>query len=246
MSTFDPFVKAALEQLGRLRVEAETVEVCADALRLVYPESWLASQRPRRQLAGSGFSHPIVELLQPLADQQLTALVELGSYLSAFADAPELGDLHAGLRGDQALFEHTRLQLAFGYRLLLAGAEALRFEPLADRGRRGDIAFTWEGVLYALECYRPSLANRASVENELLLTKCRDALLSVEIPIVAELRSHRPSGQFGTEGDRRVCGSPGTRDGRGLGEWLGSIGPVGRARDIRNGRGTAWGWRRDS
>ena len=140
MARFDDFVVAARAKAADLRVDPESFAACGEALAAAFPEDWLRSRGLPSSDGVPGLVHPLNHLLVPPdGQQQLVGLTELGSYLSLFSESAELRDLHLGLRGDDALFEHTRLQLAFAYRLFLAGATAVRFEPLTDGSGRGDI-----------------------------------------------------------------------------------------------------------
>ena len=189
MARFDDFVRAAQARAAELRVDPTALGGCGEALAAAFPENWLRSQGLPRDDGVHGVVHPLNHLLVPAdGHQQLVGLIELGSYLSLFSETPSLPDIHDGLHGDDALFEHTRLQLAFAYRFFLGGATDLRFEPPTDGGRRGDIAFEWEGHKYTVECYRPALADEHAAEVDLLLKQCRDELVEIAVPLVAEVR----------------------------------------------------------
>ncbi len=199
MTAFDKFRESAVSSATELAIDKELIEPAAEALEVAFPDEWLNVEqilRPRG-LGTQSKVHPLSSLMAPMGHQQITGLLELGTYLADCSEEAGIDELHAALRGDSQQFEHTRLQLAFGNRFRSAGVDAFHFEPATEGGRKADFAFAWEGEDYAAECYRPALAGKGAVEVEQLMKQSKKVLERIGfasdkertgLPLVAELR----------------------------------------------------------
>jgi hypothetical protein len=184
------FQERGHHRASALRYAPELINEAVAALDMLF-QPWLdAPETPQAlgpwRLEGNELKHARAVG----GDPQLLELLELVHYLKSLGSHVEKGVLD-GLKAD---YPHTFLQLAFAHRFRVVGATDLVLEPPVSVGR-GDIAFTFDGRPYVVECYVPDRPTRGGPEEELrlllrsLLDLCKErrARLSIGIRLLVPL-----------------------------------------------------------
>ncbi len=133
--------------------------------------------------------HPLGVILHVAGENQVAEALELARYIAFFAQSPNLGLALDNLKATPQ-YASTLLQLAFAYRLGRSGALDLSFEPPAQAGRFGDIAFSHAAFRYHVECYSQVLADEVTTECELLLKQSLNVVKDMETPFSIAIQLH--------------------------------------------------------
>lgn len=157
--------------------------------------SHLLERHFRQPRSGAIFvdpAHPVVHAFKVAGDPQIVEIMELAVYLKRLAGVVGFNAVAAMMR-EASLFETTRLQLAYAYRLGRAGTEIL-LEPSAQGGRRADIEIRRGQRRYMAECYVPDVGKqnvRLTELAEFLLPKIIKAAKHHRITVRVSVRFAR-------------------------------------------------------
>jgi hypothetical protein len=161
-----------------MRLSPESINEAVGTVRSVFGDDWLKSACSREIGTALPFRmHPIGNFLMPPGEDQILHLLELVEYLKAAAHSPVFGELVTGLKSQ---YGPTFLQLAFGFRFGRAGGRNLEYEPLVQRGLKGDVAFTMGDQRLVAECYIPRTKRGVMDEANWLLHQCLELRSGVD------------------------------------------------------------------
>jgi hypothetical protein len=151
----NPFVRFQLKALllaPRLGFNIESVNEALGILRSVFGEAWLQAALSDMYTAKPFIEHrhPLGAALSVGGVPQVALVLEVAAYLRDLCATSGLTGTVDGLR---AQFDSALLQLAFAYRFGKIGGKAIELEPSAAGGRNGDIALSYGGRRYMVECY---------------------------------------------------------------------------------------------
>jgi len=140
----------------RLRIRAQVCQRLTDTALDALGEDVLSAPHVyRNPISGKEeYRHALVQALhsQEIPEIGVSQLLEVGAYITSFAADPSLNDCVVALRNPRQ-YESAFFQLAVGHRLSLAGCSNMMLEPPTQRGK-ADLAFTYLGRRYVVECYR--------------------------------------------------------------------------------------------
>ena len=155
MSIRDKAMAYAYNNASKLGLDFSMIDILSDiafcALGLdLFDKPFFCKTPITRELE---IAHPLVNALHVdnSIDFGVVELLELGLYLKEFSSDSNIHICINNLKNAKQ-YESTLLQLAFAYRLKIAGCKIL-LEPQTLRGR-SDILFTYETGQYIAECYR--------------------------------------------------------------------------------------------
>ena len=140
----------------RIGIPAHVVQEAVDILRAAFEAEWLTERaldkRPNDFVPMC--VHPLGMMIDIAGASPLTEACEVALYLKTLAHIPRLTTVIRNMKNAQDYLP-SLMQLAFAYRFLCIGAEAMELEPPVADGRVGDLAFRLDGNYYLAECYIP-------------------------------------------------------------------------------------------
>ena len=171
---------------ARLRYAPELVNEAAGIVSVVFGDEWLTSVSPRQDKTLFELGrHPIGRAIKSGGDPGIIEVLELPEYLKS---AAELDGFETTVTGVKSQHYQTILPLAFSYRAAHVGATDLSLEPPAAGGRLADVALTWSGEPYLIECYRPTIAGQPEHHVARLLLGVLDHFSADEQPVAVAIQ----------------------------------------------------------
>jgi hypothetical protein len=147
------FLGRAWANAASWRYSADLVNETAAILVNQFGDDWVRKETtPQREPAQSHLGGiQIGQALSIASEDEVIEMIELGRYLVAFKDDPELPTVVNGLK---ASYRSSLFQLAMAYRLRRQG-HAVSLEPEVERSKVADIGISLAGFNVVAECYVP-------------------------------------------------------------------------------------------
>jgi len=140
----------------KIGIPVHVVREAVDILQAAFGAEWL-TERTRDKRPDDVVPvcvHPLGMMIDIAGASQVTEACEVALYLKTLAHTPRLPTVIRKMKNAQDYLP-SLMQLAFAYRFLRIGAEAMELEPPVADGRVGDLGFRLDGNYYLAECYIP-------------------------------------------------------------------------------------------
>ncbi len=152
------WTQSSLEAAERLEIDSGLVRDTVPILQNALGKDWIESELKKKfqdMWVSLRDRHPLIHCFLIPGETYIIEPVELAFYLRELAKTPGIEKVIPNLKSAQN-YESALLQLAFCYRVKIAGAQEIVLEPEAANDRVGDLAFSLNGQKYLAECYIPS------------------------------------------------------------------------------------------
>jgi hypothetical protein len=119
-----------------------------------FGDEWLQAELPkcdRKRYGGILAGHPLIHKLRMGQPPQVSAVVELGLYLTEFFAAPHAAEIIQRMK-DAAHFDNAVFELAVAYRFSKVGGSC-EFQPMTGSGI-ADLHVDYGGNAWIIECSR--------------------------------------------------------------------------------------------